>query len=79
MWTPHPPWPKTPLPKLSAYYGPNKAVAGNWDIAYLDAQHAIHVQKGKMRYYLNLNPLGTDTAKAEKQLKDLALWVAGQL
>ena len=70
---------KDTFTKLSAYYGPNKAVAGNWDIAYLDAQHAIHVQKGKMRYYLNLNPLGTDTAKAEKQLKDLASWVAGQL
>jgi hypothetical protein len=65
--------------KLSAFYGPNKAVAGNWDIAYLDAQHAIHVQKGKMRYALVLSPMGTDTAQAEKQLKDLATWVAGQL
>jgi hypothetical protein len=65
--------------KLSAFYGPNTAVTGNWDTAYLDARHAIHVQKGKVRYYLNLNPIGTDTAKAEKQLKDLATWVAGQL
>jgi len=65
--------------KLSAYYGPNTAVTGNWDTAYLDARHAIHVQKGKVRYYLNLDPIGTDTAKAEKQLKDLATWVAGQL
>jgi hypothetical protein len=37
------------------------------------------VQKGKVRYYLNLDPIGDDTAKAEKQLKDLATWVAGQL
>ena len=65
--------------KLSVYYGPNTAVAGNWDTAYLDAKHAIHVLKGKVRYYLNLDPIGTDTAKAEKQLKDLATWVAGQL
>lgn len=65
--------------KLSPYYGPNTAVTGNWDAAYLDARHAIHVQKGKVRYYLNLDPVGTDTAKAEKQLKDLATWVAGQL
>ena len=65
--------------KLSAYYGPNTAVTGNWDTAYLDAGHAIHVQKGKVRYYLNLDPIGTDTAKAERQLKDLATWVAGQL
>ena len=65
--------------KLSPYYGPNTAVTGNWDTAYLDARHAIHVQKGKVRYYLNLDPIGTDTAKTEKQLKDLATWVAGQL
>ena len=65
--------------KLSPYYGPNTAVTGNWDTAYLDASHAIHVQKGKVRYYLNLDPIGTDTAKTEKQLKDLATWVAGQL
>jgi len=65
--------------KLSPFYGPNTAVTGNWDTAYLDARHAIHVQKGKVRYYLNFDPIGTDTAKAEKQLKDLATWVAGQL
>lgn len=70
---------KETFTKLSAYFGPNTAVTGNWDTAYLDAKHAIHVQKGKMRYYLNLNPIGTDTAKAEKQLRDLAVWVAGQL
>ena len=65
--------------KLSAYYGPDTVVKGQWDTAYLDANHAIHVQKGKVRYYLNLDPIGTDTPKAEKQLKDLATWVAGQL
>jgi hypothetical protein len=70
---------KNTFTKLSAFYGPNKAVAGNWDIAYMDAHHAIHVQKGKVRYYLNLNPVGTDAAKAETQLTALAAWVAGQL
>jgi hypothetical protein len=70
---------KDTFTKLSAFYAPNKPVAGNWDIAYLDAHHAIHVQKGKVRYYLNLNPIGTDAAKAEKQLITLATWVAGQL
>ena len=70
---------KATFDKLSKYYGPNTNVAGNWDTAYLDANHAIHVQKGKVRYYLNLDPIGDDTAKAEKQLKDLATWVAGQL
>jgi hypothetical protein len=70
---------KETFDKLSPYYGPNRAVAGNWDTAYLDSRHAIHVQKGKVRYYLNLDPIGADTTKAEKQVKDLATWVAGQL
>ena len=70
---------KETFDKLSPYYGPNTAVTGNWDTAYLDSHHAIHILKGKARYYLNLDPIGTDTAKAEKQLKDLATWVAGQL
>lgn len=65
--------------KLSPFYAPNTPVTGPWDSAYLDRSHAIHVQKGKARYYLNLNPIGADTAKADKQLKDLATWVAGQL
>jgi hypothetical protein len=70
---------KETFTKLSAYYGPNTAATGNWDAGYLDAVHAIHLQKGKVRYYLKLDPIGTDTAKAERQLKDLAAWVAGQL
>jgi hypothetical protein len=70
---------KATFDKLSKYYGPNTNVAGNWDTAYLDASHAIHVQKGKERYYLKLDPIGDDTAKAEKQLEDLATWVGGQL
>jgi len=70
---------KATFDKLSKYYGPNTNLPGNWDTAYLDANHAIHVQKGKVRYYLNLDPIGNDTANAEKQLKDLATWVAGQL
>jgi hypothetical protein len=70
---------KDTLNQLSAYFGPNTTVTGNWDNAYLDARHAIHVQKGKVRYYLDIDPIGTDTAKAEKQLKALATQVAAQL
>ena len=65
--------------KLSAFYGPNRSVTGDWDTAYFDAKHIIHVQKGKERYALVLSPIGADAAQAEKQLKDLATWVAGQL
>lgn len=65
--------------KLSAYYGPNRPVAGDWDNAYFDAQHIIHVQKGKERYALVLTPIGADAAQTEKQLKELATWIAGKL
>jgi hypothetical protein len=54
-------------------------VAGDWDSAYFDPKHIIHVQKGKERYALVLSPIGANAAQAEKQLKDLATWVAGQL
>ncbi|HEV2352512.1 MAG TPA: hypothetical protein VG028_21975 [Terriglobia bacterium] len=70
---------KETFERLAAYFQPNTAVKGPWDAAYLDGRHAIHVQKGKVRYYLNLDPVGTDTAKAEKQLQGLAAWVAGKL
>jgi hypothetical protein len=70
---------KDTFTKLSAYFAPNRAVPGIGDTAYLDASHAIHVQKGRVRYYLNIAPVGTDTATAEKQLQALATWVAAQL
>jgi hypothetical protein len=70
---------KDTFDKLSAFYGPNTLVTGSWDKAYVDAKHAIHVQKGEARYYLNLSPVGQDTAKVDKQLKDLATSIAGRL
>ena len=59
--------------KLSMFYGPNTSVAGIGDTAYIDSRHAIHVLASKVRYFINLS------AENEKQLKDLATWVAGQL
>ena len=70
---------KATFTKLSTRFGPNKTVDGNWDEAYFDARHSLHVRKGKERYFLRLKPLGTDADQAEKQLKDLATSVAGQL
>jgi hypothetical protein len=70
---------KATFDKLSFFYRPSTPAAGNWDTGYVDSRHAIHVQKGKVRYYLELDPRGTDTAKGEKQVEDLASWVAGQL
>ncbi len=65
--------------KLSGNYGPNKPLTGNWDSAYLDSRHGIHVQKGKVRFYLGLTPVGADAADTEKHLSDLAAAVAAEL
>jgi len=70
---------KATFTKLSTHFGPNKTVDGNWDEAYFDARHGLHVRKGKARYFLRLNPLGTDADQTEKRLTNLAASVAGQL
>jgi len=64
--------------RLSKFYGRQTPVAGLRDEAYFDESHALHVRKGKVRFYLNLAPV--DSAPAvEKQLKDLASQVAARL
>jgi hypothetical protein len=65
--------------KLKMWFGPPTPVAGVGDEAYRDSNYAIHVQKGRVRYYINMVPIGTYTPEKEKQLKDLADWVAGQI
>ena len=65
--------------KLSKFFGTNTPVTGVGDAAYRDSNYALHVLKGKVRYYINIIPIGTYTPEKEKQLKDLATWVAGQL
>jgi hypothetical protein len=64
--------------KLGKFYSPQTPVAGVGDEAYFDPQHAIHVRKGKVRFYLNLNPVDS-APTVEKQLKNLAGRVVGQL
>lgn len=64
--------------KLGKFYGPQTPVTGVGDEAYFDGQHALHVRKGKVRFYLNLDPVDSVPA-AEKQLKDLASRVSGRL
>jgi hypothetical protein len=65
--------------KLKMWFGPNTPVAGIGEDAYRDSNYAIHVQKGKVRYYINMVPIGTYTPEKEKQLKELADWIAGQI
>jgi hypothetical protein len=65
--------------QLSKFYGPPTPVTGLGDEAYFDKAHALHVRKGKVRFYINLSPMNTFTPAIEKQLKDLGSRVAGQL
>jgi hypothetical protein len=64
--------------KLSKFYGPQTPIGSLGDEAYFDRQHALHVRKGKVRFYLNLEPMDV-TPAIEKELRDLASRVAGQL
>jgi hypothetical protein len=65
--------------KLSMWFAPRSKPAGIGDSAYIDDNHAIHVLKGRVRYYINIIPIGTITPEKEKQLRDLAAWVAAQI
>ncbi len=65
--------------RLSMFYGPPTPIKGLGDEAYFDQKHALHGRKGKVRYYINLSPLGNFTAAREKQLKDLAGEVVARL
>ena len=65
--------------RLSQFYAPRTPVSGLGDEAYFDRDHAIHVRKGNVRYYLNLSPINPFTPAKEKQIKDLATRVAAQL
>jgi hypothetical protein len=65
--------------RLSKFYGPPTPITGLGDEAYFDAAHALHARKGKVRFYINLDPIGTFTPAIQKQLKDLASGVTGRL
>ncbi len=65
--------------KLSMWFAPKSRPTGIGDDAYIDGNHAIHVLKGKVRYYINIVPIGTITPQKEKQLRDLAVSVAAQI
>lgn len=63
---------KQTFEKLSMWFPPkSKQTIG--DSAYIDSGGAIHVLKGKIRYYISMSPAN------EKQLKDLAESVAARI
>jgi hypothetical protein len=65
--------------RLKVFYSPPTPVAGLGDEAYFDPKHGLHVRKGKVRFYLSLEDAHSFTPANEKQLKDLASRVVGQL
>jgi hypothetical protein len=70
---------KAAFDKLSTWFPPTAQPFGIGDSAYIDDNRAIHVLKGRVRYYINIIPLGTTSPENQQQLRDLADWVAGQL
>jgi hypothetical protein len=84
---------KQTFDRLAAWYTPKSKPAVG-DAAYIDSKGAIHVLKGRVRYYIGIAPMGTskaapfvpwlsgqhsDTPAKDDQLKDLAAGVAAQL
>jgi hypothetical protein len=63
---------KQTFEKLSMWY-PAKSKPAIGDSAYIDSGGAIHVLKGKVRYFISIDPAN------EKQLKDLAVSVAARI
>jgi hypothetical protein len=60
--------------RLKNFFGRGSTpVAGVGDEAYLDAHHGLHVRKGKVRFFISAK------AANDKQLRDLASGVVGQL
>jgi hypothetical protein len=64
--------------RLKMFFRETTQVSGLGDEAYFDQGHGLHVRKGKVRFYLNLDPIGNPD-KSDKQLKDLAAKIAARL
>lgn len=63
---------KQTFDKLTMWFAPKEKPAIG-DSAYIDAKGAIHVLKGKTRYYISIEPAN------EKQMKDLATSIAARI
>jgi hypothetical protein len=64
--------------KLSAFYPATSKPSGIGDAAYFDQQHAIHVLKGKTRFYINISSSDPDATR-EKQARDFATSIVAKL
>lgn len=63
---------KQTFDKLSMWF-PAASKPAIGDAAYMDKDHAIHVLKGKVRYYISIDPAN------EKQAEDLAASIAARI
>ena len=63
---------KQTFDKLSVWFVPKSKPAVG-DSAYIDADHAIHVLKGRVRFYISISPVN------EKQATDLAGSLAARI
>ena len=64
--------------KLSAFYPATSKPTGIGDAAYFDQQHAIHVLKGKTRFYIRISSSDPDATR-EKQARDFATSIVAKL
>ncbi len=60
--------------RLAMYFQP-KSKPAIGDSAYIDGEGAIHVLKGKVRFYIEVDP----ARPMEKQQNDLAIFVSNEL
>lgn len=68
---------KDTFERLSMFYQPSTKADGIGDTAYTDRDGAIHVLKGQVRYYIDLDDAKTPAGKTA--IRTLALAVAAQL
>lgn len=68
---------KQTFEKLSAFFPAESKPSGIGDSAYIDDDHAIHVLKSNVRFFINVSSGASDTTR-EKQAQDLAVAVAAQ-
>jgi hypothetical protein len=69
---------KETFDKLSAWFPATSKPSGIGDSAYIDKNHAIHVLKGSVRYFISISSQDPGPAR-EKQAQDLATSVAAQI
>ena len=67
---------KATFERLSTFFPPESKVTGVGDEAYIDKNGAIHVLKGKYRYFIRIDGGG---AQGKAQVQNLAGLVAGVL